>query len=217
MLTGDGAAEVVMDTLSVGEDEVLGEIGGGVALVELALDHGIAAAFGEAIGTLGHLVPATAEYTRTREQYGAPLAKFQVLQHRMADMYIQTETARSMAYVAAMSLNDDPVERARIVPAAQVQIGQSGKFVGYPAVQLPGGPGVAAELVLLAVAILLFAPFLAGGGAFGRQVAGAVAPVGVSMAFGALLFGIGMQLGGGCASGTLSTAGGGTWRPGLEI
>ncbi|APR51078.1 pimeloyl-CoA dehydrogenase small subunit [Sphingomonas koreensis] len=146
MIDAHGAAEVVIDALSVGEDAVLGEIGGGVALVELALDHGIAAACGEAIGSMGHLVPATAEYTRTREQYGAPLAKFQVLQHRMADMYIQTETARSMAYVASMSLGDTPVERARIVSAAKVQIGKSGKFVGYQAVQLHGGMGVSEEL-----------------------------------------------------------------------
>jgi alkylation response protein AidB-like acyl-CoA dehydrogenase len=146
MIDAHGAAEVVIDALSVGEDAVLSEIGGGVALVELALDHGIAAACGEAIGSMGHLVPATAEYTRTREQYGAPLAKFQVLQHRMADMYIQTETARSMAYVASMSLGDTPVERARIVSAAKVQIGKSGKFCGQSAVQMHGGMGVTDEL-----------------------------------------------------------------------
>src|SRR3546814_7790491 len=73
---------------------------------------------------MSHLVPATAEYTRTRQQYGAPLAKFQVLQHRMADMYIQTETARSMAYVASLSLGAPAAERVRIVSAAQAQVGR---------------------------------------------------------------------------------------------
>ncbi|HEX9646114.1 MAG TPA: YeeE/YedE family protein [Alphaproteobacteria bacterium] len=72
--------------------------------------------------------------------------------------------------------------------------------------------GVSAQIVMLAAASLLFAPVLAHGGAFGREIAGAVAPVSVSMAFGAFLFGIGMQLGGGCASGTLYTAGGASLR-----
>src|SRR3546814_7956469 len=98
MTDGHGAAEVVIDNLAAGADAILGDIDGGVPLVEKALDHGIAGVCGEALGSMSHLVPATAEYTRTRQQYGAPLAKFQVLQHRMADMYIQTETARSMAY-----------------------------------------------------------------------------------------------------------------------
>ncbi|PKP95095.1 MAG: pimeloyl-CoA dehydrogenase small subunit [Alphaproteobacteria bacterium HGW-Alphaproteobacteria-16] len=146
MIDAHGAAEVVIDALTVGADAVLGDVGGGVPLVELALDHGIAAACGEAIGSMGHLVPATVEYTRTREQYGAPLAKFQVLQHRMADMYIQTETARSMAYVASMSLDGDASERTRITSAAKAQIGKSAKFVGYQAVQLHGGMGVSEEL-----------------------------------------------------------------------
>src|SRR3546814_18388543 len=86
---------------------------------------------------MSHLVPATAEYTRTRQQYGAPLAKFQVLQHRMADMYIQTETARSMAYVASLSLGAPEAERVRIVSAAKAQVGRPGQYVGSKAVQLP--------------------------------------------------------------------------------
>jgi len=146
MIDAHGAAEVMIDGLTLGEDAVLGDVGAGVPLVDRALDYGIAATCGEAVGSMGHLVPATAEYTRTREQYGAPLAKFQVLQHRMADMYIQTETARSMAYVASMSLEGDADERARIVSAAKVQMGKSGKFVGYQAVQLHGGMGVSEEL-----------------------------------------------------------------------
>jgi alkylation response protein AidB-like acyl-CoA dehydrogenase len=146
MIDAHGAAEVVIDRVTLGADAVLGEVGNGVALVELALDHGIAAACGEAVGSMGHLVPATAEYTRTRVQYGAPLAKFQVLQHRMADMYIQTETARSMAYVASMSLSGEANERTRSISAAKAQIGKSAKFVGYQAVQLHGGMGVSEEL-----------------------------------------------------------------------
>lgn len=146
MIDAHGAAEVVIDRLEVDADAVLGAVDGGVPLVELALDHGIAGACGEALGSMAHLVPATAEHARTRRQYDVPLASFQVLQHRMADMYIQTETARSMAYVASLSLDAEPAERARIVSAAKVQVGKSGKFVGYQAVQLHGGMGVSEEL-----------------------------------------------------------------------
>lgn len=146
MIDQHGAAEVVIAGLTLGRDAVIGPVDDGLPLIETALDHGIAGACGEALGAMGHLVPATAEYTRTRQQYGAPLARFQVLQHRMADMYIQTETARSMTYVAALSLGGDVVARARTLSAAKAQVGKSGKFVGYHAVQLHGGMGVSEEL-----------------------------------------------------------------------
>lgn len=146
MIDASGAAEVVLEGVSVGTESLVGAVDGGVALIDIALDHGVAAVCSEAIGSMEYLIPATAEYTRTRIQYGAPLAKFQVLQHRMADMYIQTQTAKSMALVAAMSLDGDPAERQRMVSAAKAQVGRSGKFVGYQAVQLHGGMGVSEEL-----------------------------------------------------------------------
>jgi alkylation response protein AidB-like acyl-CoA dehydrogenase len=146
MIDAFGAAELVLDRVALGADAVLGQVDDGLPLVETALDFGIVAACNEAIGSMEYLIPTTAEYTRTRVQYGAPLAKFQVLQHRMADMYIQTQTAKSMALVAAMSLDGEPLERARMASAAKVQVGRSAKFVGYQAVQLHGGMGVSEEL-----------------------------------------------------------------------
>jgi alkylation response protein AidB-like acyl-CoA dehydrogenase len=146
MIDAFGAAELVLDRVALSADAVLGQVDDGLPLVETALDFGIVAACNEAIGSMEYLIPTTAEYTRTRVQYGAPLAKFQVLQHRMADMYIQTQTAKSMALVAAMSLDGDPLERARMASAAKVQVGRSAKFVGYQAVQLHGGMGVSEEL-----------------------------------------------------------------------
>jgi len=141
-----GAAELVVEKLAVGQESLLGPIDGGVTLVDVALDHGVVAICNEAVGSMDYLIPATAEYTRTRVQYGAPLAKFQVLQHRMADMYIQTEMARSMALVAAMSLDGDAAERQRMASAAKAQVARAGKYVGYQAVQLHGGMGVSEEL-----------------------------------------------------------------------
>jgi len=146
MIDAFGAAELVLENVAVGDDAVLGQVDGGLPLVETALDYGIVAVCNEAVGSMEYLIPATAEYTRTRVQYAAPLSKFQVLQHRMADMYIQTQTAKSMALVAAMSLDDDALERSRMASAAKVQVGRSAKFVGYQAVQLHGGMGVSEEL-----------------------------------------------------------------------
>lgn len=176
MIDAHGAAEVVLDGVAVGAENVLGSVDGGVALVETALDHGIAATCGEAIGSMEYLIEATAEYTRTRVQYGAPLAKFQVLQHCMADMYIQTQTAKSMALVAALSLAGDPAERMRMVSAAKAQVGRSAKYVGYQAVQLHGGMGVSEELDIGHHYIRLnFINQLFGDGAFHLRRFGALA------------------------------------------
>lgn len=146
LIDAQGAAEVVLDGVRVGRDAVLGEPDNGVPLADRAFDHGIAAVCAEAVGSMTHLVHATADYTKTREQYGQPLAKFQVLQHRLADMYIQTETARSMAYLGALALDGDAGDRAGTLSAAKIQVAKSAAFVGYQAVQLHGGMGVSEEL-----------------------------------------------------------------------
>ena len=90
---------------------------------------------------------ATLEYLKTRQQFGVPIGKFQALQHRMAEMFMQLEQARSMATLAAVKLaSGDVEERRRTVSAAKAKIGQAAKFVGQQAVQLHGGMGVTDEL-----------------------------------------------------------------------
>ena len=90
---------------------------------------------------------ATLDYLKTRQQFGAPIGKFQALQHRMADMFIHLEQARSMAMLAAARVDQaEPVERRRIVSAAKARVGQAATFVGQQAVQLHGGMGVTDEL-----------------------------------------------------------------------
>jgi alkylation response protein AidB-like acyl-CoA dehydrogenase len=90
---------------------------------------------------------ATLEYLKTRQQFGAPIGKFQALQHRMADMYIHLEQARSMALLAAVKLaSSDAGERRRAVSAAKYRINQAARYVGQQAVQLHGGMGVTDEL-----------------------------------------------------------------------
>jgi alkylation response protein AidB-like acyl-CoA dehydrogenase len=92
---------------------------------------------------------ATLEYTKNRKQFGQPIAKFQVLQHRMADMFVQSEQAKSMSYLAAIKcLDPDALERQRSLSAAKVVVGQAGRFVAQQAVQLHGGMGMTDELMV---------------------------------------------------------------------
>ncbi|MEN3295733.1 MAG: hypothetical protein V7642_4986 [Burkholderiales bacterium] len=111
------------------------------------LDIGLAAVCAEAVGALDKMLAATVEYARNRKQFGVPIGKFQALQHRMADMVLHIEQARSMSYLAAVRCTDpDPVARRRALSAAKVVIGQACRFVGQQAVQLHGGMGVTDEL-----------------------------------------------------------------------
>jgi alkylation response protein AidB-like acyl-CoA dehydrogenase len=93
------------------------------------------------------LQAATLEYIRTRQQFGLPIGKFQVLQHRMADMFMQLEQARSMTMLAAVKVaSTDAAERRRVVSAAKARVGEAMKFIGQQAVQLHGGMGMTEEL-----------------------------------------------------------------------
>ena len=122
-------------------------MGGGHALLELVTDRAIAAVCAEAVGCMEALKDATLEYLKTRQQFGVPIGRFQVLQHRMVDMLIHLEQARSMAMLAAVKV-DSPVaaERRKAVSAAKEFIGRAGRFVSQQAVQLHGGMGVTYEL-----------------------------------------------------------------------
>lgn len=147
-IDGMRAAEVLLDNLRVGPDAVLGEIDNGLDLLKRATDAGIAALCAEAIGSMKVLHEDTLEYTKTRRQFGQPLANFQVLQHRMVDMFMAYEQSVSMTYMATLKLNEalDAAERQRAASAAKVQIGKAGRFIGQQAVQLHGGMGMTEEL-----------------------------------------------------------------------
>jgi alkylation response protein AidB-like acyl-CoA dehydrogenase len=115
--------------------------------VQMASGYGLAALCAEAIGAMDRLLAATIAYSRSRVQFGRPIGTFQVLQHRMADMLICVEQARSMSYLATSSCTDlDPQSRRRSLAAAKVLIGQSARFIGQQAVQLHGGIGMTDEL-----------------------------------------------------------------------
>lgn len=119
----------------------------GKAALEHAVDIGIAVSCAEAVGVLDKTMQVTAEYMNTRKQFGVPLASFQALRHRMADMKMQQELARSMSYYASLKLNAPPEERRRAMARAKYQIGVSMRFVGQNSVQLHGGIGVTDEYI----------------------------------------------------------------------
>jgi pimeloyl-CoA dehydrogenase small subunit len=141
------ASEIEFAEVQVGTDAIIGNIDGGHAIIERVAEFAIAALCAEAVGCMDVLKEETNEYIKTREQFGQPIGKFQVLQHRMVDILINCEEARSMAYVAtAMMDSDDAEERARSIAAAKAQIGKSARFVGQNSIQMHGGMGMTDEL-----------------------------------------------------------------------
>jgi alkylation response protein AidB-like acyl-CoA dehydrogenase len=140
---GQRAAEL---TLKGARGELLGKEGQAAALVEWAVARGIAALCAEAVGNMAALVELTLSYIKTRKQFGVPIGSFQALQHRMADMLMYTEQARSMMLLAAGKADSpDAADRDRSIAAAKAFIGQAGRYVGQQAVQLHGGIGVTDE------------------------------------------------------------------------
>jgi hypothetical protein len=120
----------------------------GLAALEHAADIGIAAACAEAVGVMDKTVAITVEYMNTRKQFGVAIASFQALRHRVADMKMQLELARSMSYYASLKLNAPAPERRAAMARAKVQLGTSMRFVGQQAVQLHGGIGVTDEYIV---------------------------------------------------------------------
>jgi alkylation response protein AidB-like acyl-CoA dehydrogenase len=119
----------------------------GLPALEHAVDIGIACTCAEAVGAIDRTMQLTAEYMNTRKQFGVTLATFQALRHRMADMKMQQELARSMSYYASLKLNAPAEERRRAMARAKYQLGVSMRFVGQNSVQLHGGIGVTDEYV----------------------------------------------------------------------
>ena len=145
-LDGRRAAHLSLQGVTLGADRLLGPLGQAAGAVEAALDAGVAALCAEAAGVVEALLAHTAEHLRTRRQFGAPLSKFQVLQHRVADMAIDLEQLKSMACVAAMAVQaGEPVQRRRLVSAAKVLASQKGRAIGLAAIQLHGAMGMTDE------------------------------------------------------------------------
>lgn len=141
------ASEVTFDGVALGRDALLGELGAALPVIEEVVDGATLAIGAEAVGCMEVLYKDTVEYCKTREQFGQPIGKFQVLQHRMVDMFMEYEQSKSLMYMAAMRLDEGYGDEAKkAVSAFKVQVGKSGRFVGQNAIQLHGGMGMTDEL-----------------------------------------------------------------------
>jgi alkylation response protein AidB-like acyl-CoA dehydrogenase len=146
--TVDGlhASEITFEGVEVPASNLVGAADEGLPLIEQAVDEAIAAHCAEAVGCMKVLLDATVEYSKTRKQFGVPIGKFQVLQHRMVDMFMSYEQSVSVTLMATLKLGESAPERKKAVSAAKVQIGKGGRFVGQQAVQIHGGMGMTDEL-----------------------------------------------------------------------
>jgi ribonucleotide reductase alpha subunit len=144
---GQRASEVYFENVSVGADALIGAEGAALPLVNKVIDEATAALCAEAVGAMRQLHTGTLEYAKQRKQFGVAIATFQVLQHRMVDMFMNVEQSVSMTYMATIKVTDD-AERAKAVSAAKVQIGKACKFVGQNAIQIHGGMGMTDELAI---------------------------------------------------------------------
>jgi alkylation response protein AidB-like acyl-CoA dehydrogenase len=135
-------------TLAKAPGELLGAEGGGLAVIEEVTDYATALICAEAVGAMKFACDTTLEYLKTRKQFGVPIGTFQALQHRMVDMYVATEQARSMACLAASKMDSptDAADRAKAVSAAKIKIADNARLVSQEAIQLHGGMGMTEEM-----------------------------------------------------------------------
>jgi alkylation response protein AidB-like acyl-CoA dehydrogenase len=148
--TQDGlrAAEVALRGVVVPAEARVGAEGAGLSILEEALDFAGALLCAEAVGAMKFACDTTLEYLKTRKQFGVTIGSFQALQHRMVDMCISTEQARSITYLACAKVGGDvsAAERARTVAAARVKVADAARHVGQEAIQLHGGMGMTLEM-----------------------------------------------------------------------
>jgi pimeloyl-CoA dehydrogenase small subunit len=148
---GRGAAEIALSGVEIGADAVLGDPGKAFPVIERVAEAGIAATAAEAVGAMEAMQAMTLEYLKTRQQFGRPIGDNQALQHRATEMFVALEQGRSMAMLAAMTI-DEPdsdsesgAERARNISMVKAGVGQAARFVSQNAVQLHGGIGMTEE------------------------------------------------------------------------
>jgi alkylation response protein AidB-like acyl-CoA dehydrogenase len=145
-IDGHPAADLIFDDHVIPADALVGPEGGALDLIEEARDRALALLAGEAVGLLDSLLEQTIAYTGQRRQFGQPIAGFQALQHRMVDIYLECELARSSAWLAVEALAEASAARARAVSSAMVNIARACRVVGQEAIQLHGGMGMTDEL-----------------------------------------------------------------------
>jgi alkylation response protein AidB-like acyl-CoA dehydrogenase len=140
-------ADIRLSGVRVGADALLGSEGEGFGLLDEVVDYGTVLLCAEAVGAIKYAHDATLDYLKTRRQFGVPIGSFQALQHRMVDILISYEQARSIACLACVKVDSaDAAERRRVVSAAKIKIADAARHVSQEAVQLHGGMGMTEEL-----------------------------------------------------------------------
>ena len=145
-LGGGRACNLDLRDLRLPADALLGDGSDALAKIECVVDRALAALGSEAVGIMQTMLDRTLEYTKVRQQFGRPLSANQVIRHRLADMAMQCDEARSIALRAALMADADPVARSRAASGAKAKIGKCARFVAEQAVQLHGAMGVTEEL-----------------------------------------------------------------------
>jgi pimeloyl-CoA dehydrogenase small subunit len=141
------AVDVRLSGAVVPEEALIGPEGDGLALLEEVVDYGTALLCAEAVGAIRYANEATLAYLKTRRQFGVPIGSFQALQHRMVDMFISYEQARSMACLACVKVDSaEAAERRRVISAAKIKIADACRHVSQESVQLHGGMGMTEDL-----------------------------------------------------------------------
>ena len=148
LVDGSRGANITFTNVQLDSESLLGAAGDGIRMMEAVIDESIVAMGAEALGAMQVLLDDTVEYTRTREQFGQPIGKFQALQHRMAEMYLKIEELRSLLYNAAIKLAEGSAESALACAAVKVKLAEAGRLVSQQAVQLHGGIGMTDELAV---------------------------------------------------------------------
>ena len=143
---GRRASDLTFENVSVSKENLIGDQDKGCEILDSAIDKAILAISAEAVGAMEVLYKTTVEYTKTREQFGTAIGKFQVLQHRMVDMFMEYEQCKSLLYMATMKHEEKAEDAKKAISGLKYQVGKAGKFIGQQAVQLHGGMGVTDEL-----------------------------------------------------------------------
>lgn len=148
--TVDGfqASEIYFESVAIPGDALLGEEGAGLPLIEQIVDEATVAVCAEACGVTFKLHEGTLEYARQRHQFGQPISRFQVLQHRMVDMFMEVEQSKSMTIMATIKLDLPSAARMAAVSACKAKVSRAAKFVGQNAIQTHGGIGITQELAI---------------------------------------------------------------------
>jgi alkylation response protein AidB-like acyl-CoA dehydrogenase len=148
--TVDGfrASELYFENAAIPADALLGEEGAGLSLIEQIVDEATIGICAEACGVTEKLHSGTLDYSKQRQQFGQPIGRFQVLQHRMVDMFMEVEQARSMTIMATLKLDLPAAERAAAVSSCKAKVSLACNFVGQNAIQTHGGIGITQELAI---------------------------------------------------------------------